>query len=71
MLQCIHKISYRELVKMMKMVNMVSLEVQGELFNRGNVWYYKQNNRTVRVPFAISEKQAIQQCAYYYNVIPQ
>lgn len=56
---------------MMKMVNMVSLEVQGELFNRGNVWYYKQNNRTVRVPFAISEKQAIQQCAYYYNVIPQ
>ena len=56
---------------MMKMVNILTLEVKGELFNKGNVWYYKQGTRTMKVPYAISEKQAIQQCAYYYNVIPQ
>lgn len=56
---------------MMKMVNMITLEVKGELFNKGNVWYYKQGTRTVKVPLALTEQQAIKQCAYHYNVIPQ
>ena len=56
---------------MMKMVNMITLEVKGELFKKGNVWYYKQGTRTVKVPLALTEQQAIKQCAYHYNVIPQ
>ena len=54
----------------MTMVNVVSKQVQGELVKQGSAWYVKRNGIMKRVPYAITEQQAIQQCSQYWGLVP-